>query len=661
MKSRKTLIFFISLFWGFHLSAQNPSSPYNVLFIGVDDLNDYVGFMDGHPQALTPNMDRLAEESVIFTNAHCPAPKCAPSRSALMTGVYPHEEYVPVPRYFRDVPSLSDVITLPQHFKNNDYTTLSIGKLFHHWDGDGADIPQSWTFHKSLMGDKTGYLNTGPFALPIEESMLYGDPCMLENNFTVPPIGPIDVPTEDYVETHSARWAAQRLGSEYNKPFFLSCGFFKPHIPLYVPQEWFDLFEDTDIEFPPINYEDYDDIPEYALNFAYTFQFGKYDECEIKDELILAYLANVAYVDYCIGIILDALDNSIYKDNTIVVLWSDHGHHQGEKLHFSKNTLWEESTRVPFLMKIPNYSQNGQRVDSPVNLMDIYPTLTEICNLPPIETGGRSLLPLMDDPRNKWDYPSITTLDTFNHSIRTRDWRYIRYKNGSEELYNLPTDPQEWDNLIGAANHQDILDSLSMQLDDILDGGNGLLNEIPRVYWNEPVNTVFNITNQDIQTIPISVSAFDIDGEIEKVELWINDEYISELDLDSDEVFRWLPNATGTFGLKAKAIDNQGRATWSIGKTITVTGFDFTLLQLEDMKYILTPNPAKDIMRFVIYDNFEVLDLELFDVNGRKRDRWKLFNQINELKLPPLSDGIYYLKIQHPSGASITHPISILN
>ena len=225
----------------FNITSYSQEDPYNVLFIAVDDLNDYLGFMGGNPQAITPNFDRLASESVIFTNAQCPAPKCAPSRNALLSGVYPHEHYVPVPMHFRDVPELENRIALPQHFNDNGYKTMSIGKIFHQWNGAGADYPYSWDVLKTLEGDLTGYLNSGLDVLPADSSMLFNDACLNAQNYTIPAVGPIHVTTEDYVDTKSAEWAGARLQNYYVNPFFLSVGFLKPHIPYYAPKEWFDF------------------------------------------------------------------------------------------------------------------------------------------------------------------------------------------------------------------------------------------------------------------------------------------------------------------------------------------------------------------------------------------------------------------------------------
>jgi len=633
-------------------SIAQQNSDYNVLFIAIDDLNDYVGFLEGHPQAITPNFDRLAAESAIFTNAQCPAPKCAPSRAALMTGVYPHEEYVPVPLHFRDVPALEDKISLAQHFKENGYFTMSIGKIFHGWNASKADNPYSWNVHQQLSGNLTGYLNSGNFSLAINNSMVYDDPCMSANNYDVPALGPLDIATEDYVETHTARWVAEQIDESYDQPFFIGCGFFKPHIPNYAPKEWFDLYEDSIIEPLSPLLSDFDDIPDYAQNFAFTTQYDRYAACEITDEIVLAYLANISYVDHCLGIVLDALDRSKHKDNTIVVLWSDHGHHQGEKLHFSKNTLWEESARVPFLIKIPRYTKEAQRISSPVNLMDIYPTLIDFCDLPEIEIAGRSLLPLMDDGRNTWDYPSITTLDTFNHSIRTEQFRFTQYKDNSIELYDHENDGNEEINLANHPDYQNEQNVLSEQLDDILSGGNGLLNEIPRVKWIVPSkgNAIHTSSNPIFLNIPLEVDAYDIDGEIERVEFWINDEKVATLN-EQPYQFIWSPPDSGFYLLKSVVIDNDGRETWSSDNSTYINFTNGPIYDIGVASFSYFPNPTRRDLNVYFYEHgSEPLLVQVFDTSGILVQEWLTYESLNTFDISSLIKGIYLLNIRNSKG-----------
>lgn len=663
MKFFRIYIWLLFLLIPFNICWAQEKTPYNVLFIAIDDLNDYVGFLAGHPQVISPNFDRLAAESAIFTNAQCPSPKCAPSRAGLMTGVYPHEEYVPVPLHYRDVPAMEDKVSLAQHFRSNGYKTFSIGKVFHGWGGAKADNPYSWDVHQQLTGNLTGYSNAGPFALSLDNSQLYDDPCLVDNNFEIPPLGPLNIATEDYVETHTAKWVAQQIKTSHEQPFFIGCGFFKPHIPNYAPKEWFDLYQDSIIQNPETLLSDFEDIPPYALRYAFTSQYERYDLCEVTDDIVRAYLANISYVDHCLGIILDALEQSSQKDNTIIVLWSDHGHHQGEKLHFSKNTLWEESARVPLLIKVPRHSQENHRIDSPVNLMDLFPTLLELCQLPDIDVGGRSLVPLMDDIRNEWDYPSITTLDTFNHSIRTRQWRFTRYKDNSLELYNHENDENEWNNLANQSEYLSTTNQLALQMDDILEKGNGLLNEIPRVKWISPSlgNAFHDELRSNFLEIPLEVNAYDIDGNVERVEFWIDDEKISTV---SDPPYQdsWFPTESGNHILKSLVVDNEGREIWSRANPIQINFTDAAMHSLGNINFNYYPNPARERFNLFFYNyHSEAILIQLFNSVGVLVEERLTFEATNTFDVSRLTAGIYFLKVSNNKGDKSGHKIIILD
>ncbi len=581
--TQRNVILTISILLLIPYICKAQEKPYNILFIAVDDLNDYLGYMDGHPQVITPNFDRLASESVIFTNAQCPAPKCSPSRAALMTGIYPYENYVPIPFHFREIPSMADKISLPQYFKMNGYYTQGIGKVFHGWGGELADNPYSWNNYRNLFGDRTGFSNSGIYALPQDSSMVFGDSCMTVNGYDLPLLGPTSVLTEEFVDTKSAEWAGEKLHATfYQKPFFLAVGFYKPHIPHYVPAEWFELYQDSILILNENPVNDYDDIPLFIQNHVRLLEYGGFEECGVLDEQLWGYLANISYADYCLGKLLDSLDTSPYKDNTIVVLWSDHGYHIGEKSHVGKNNLWEESSRVPLLIKIPGLTQAGQIEDAPVNLMDLFPTLIELCGLPDtLNIGGRSLLPLLEDERNDYNYPSLTTLDTFSHTIRTKEFRYIRYKDNSEELYDHSIDPNEWDNKINDASYDADRIWLSQQLDDCLQGGNGLLNEIPRVDWLQPYDSNCSYSLSSISEgspIPLEVEAFDLDGTIDSIEYWINGALYSTT-TSSTQVDFFPPATQSTYEIQSRVIDNEGAKTWSRKKYIEIKDCTYSKLK----------------------------------------------------------------------------------
>lgn len=576
----KKIIIYLILLCPFHTHLFAQEEPYNVLFIAVDDLNHYLGYLGGHPQVISPNFDRLASESVIFTNAHCPAPKCAPSRAAILTGVYPHENYVPVPYHFRDIPSMQDKTSLPQYFMQHGYKTISIGKIFHGWNGPKSDKDYSWNLHSGLKGDLTGYINTGPVAAPDSSEVLL-DSCMNTNLYTIPQIGPLQISTSEYFETKTAEWTSKRLMQDYNKPVFIAHGFIRPHVPWYAPQEWFDLYQDSIILPIENQLNDFDDVPLSGQLLARPTEYLGFEECDVMDNQILAYLASISYVDHCLGIILDSLDASPLKDNTIVVLWSDHGQHVGEKLHVGKNTLWEESTSVPLLIKIPGLTQEGQIENAPVNLMDLFPTLIESCGLSDsIDVGGRSLLPLLEDERNDYNYPSLTTVDTFSHAIRTKQFRYIRYRDSTEELYNHNTDYLEWDNLVDDPVYDSTRFNLSAQMDDILLGGNGLMNEIPRINWLQPANhAIYSLESiNSSASIPIELNAYDLDGFVDVVEIWIDDNLYETLSL-APYKSTWTPTTSGDYILKAVVKDNEGKEIWSRANHVHISDCSYSKIK----------------------------------------------------------------------------------
>lgn len=431
--------------------------PYNVLFIAIDDLNDWTGFLGGHPQALTPNMDRLAGEGVVFERAYCPAPLSNASRAALLTGYRPSTSGIYANEsYMRDSRLLKDAVTLPKWFSNNGYVSMGRGKIFHHPDGQWADL-QSWDIHVNLEGDYGNFVKKEGF-------MVNGIPeGEVDPNLDW---GPTDGKFEETPDYLNAKWAADQLLRDHEKPFFLACGIFRPHLSWFVPKEFYDKFKPEDLILPVVKEDDFDDLPDAAFKPQKNYySVKKYNK---QNEAIQAYLACINYADACVGVVLDALVNSKYADNTIIVLWGDHGWHLGEKLRYKKFTLWEESCRMPLIIKVPGVTKPGQRCNAVVNLLDLYPTLTELCSLP-ANTGneGRSIVPLLNDPEAKWDYPTLTTMGRYQHAIRSEKWRYIRYKDGSEELYDHTVDSMEWKNLAGDPQYESIKKELSALLPEI--------------------------------------------------------------------------------------------------------------------------------------------------------------------------------------------------
>ena len=405
----------------------------NVLLISIDDLNDWVGCLGGHPQAKTPNIDRLAKMGTLFSNAHCQSPVCNPSRASMMTGRYPHTSGV----YFlspdlKQAPVLKDLKTLPEVFADHGYNTMAAGKIFH--GGGNARFFQD-------------YLSTGGMGpLPKTKiSQLHGHKLWDWGIF------PKDNNDKVMPDIKCAKWAVKKLEEKHQKPFFMGVGFYRPHVPLYVSKKWFDLHPLDKIKLPVVQQGDTGDLSPYAIDLtslkhvAPTHQW--ITEAGQWEHAVQSYLASITFVDHCLGLVLDALEKSAYADNTIIVLFSDHGFHMGEKERWAKRSLWEDGTRVPLIVTAPGHQAN-QRSNRPAELLDVFPTLLELAGLP-ADPGqeGQSLVPLLDSPKREWNHPAITSFGLGNYSIRSTRYRYIQYLDGSRELYDHSKDANEWNNL----------------------------------------------------------------------------------------------------------------------------------------------------------------------------------------------------------------------
>lgn len=406
----------------------------NVLMICVDDLNDWIGALGGHPNAITPNMDGLAASGVLFANAHCQAPVCGPSRASLMSGLRPSTTGIYGQIDDEKIRSSSDatlgVVFLPEYFKNNGYYTMGKGKIFHNFapkgvfdEAAGREKGFGPKPEKNFKWDKNG-TSTDWGAFP-------------ENDSEMP----------DY---RTAKWAVEKLGTDYEKPFFLVAGFVRPHVPWYVPQKWFDMHPVDSVLTPPYKKDDFYDLPAISKQ-VHEMPMMPTTEWAIESgewrNIVQAYLASVTFVDYYIGEVLNALENSKYKDNTIVILWSDHGYRLGEKGTFAKHALWQEATNAPLIISVPE-GQKGLVRRQAVEMLDIYPTLLDLCNLPPNTMNeGKSLKPLLENSNLDDENFAVTTYGRNNHAVVSEQFRYIRYEDGSAELYDHTNDPNEWRNI----------------------------------------------------------------------------------------------------------------------------------------------------------------------------------------------------------------------
>lgn len=425
------------------LVAPQAQEKPNVLFIAVDDLNDWIGCLGGHPDVKTPNLDRLAARGVLFTKAYCSAPACNPSRASLLTGVRPSTSGV----YHNDQPwrgPLKDAVTLPQHFMANGYQVVGGGKIFH----GGFDDAASWHEYFKAKGDaKPG------------KAPLNGIPDTGHFDW-----GAIDAGDEDMPDYKMASWAIDFLGKKHEKPFFLAAGFVKPHLPWYVPRKYFDLYPLDKVTLPPADPKDLEDVPPAGRRMARPDgDHKKVIETDNWRKAVQSYLATISFLDAMVGRLIDGLDKSPHASNTVVVLWGDHGWHLGEKQHWRKFALWERAAKAPLLVAAPGLSPG--RCDRPVDFMSLYPTLVELCGLPAAKSQeGVSLVPLLRDPAAAWDRPALTTHGRNNHAVRSDQYRYIRYADGTEELYDMDADPKEWTNLAGKPDLAKVKDELARWL-----------------------------------------------------------------------------------------------------------------------------------------------------------------------------------------------------
>ncbi len=438
----------------------------NVLFISFDDLNHYVGFLDRAPNAITPHFNRLAERCTVFERAYCQAPICNPSRASLMSGLRPSTTGVYNNRQpLRFSETGKNCVTLPQYFRQNGYLTTGSGKVYH---GKFPD-PMSWDSYVPSLFNQS-HSGAGPDHHPVNGMAGMGNLDW----------GPMDVADEDMQDYKAVSYCVEQLGTRHDKPFFLTCGFKLPHLMWHAPRKYIEAYELNDLHLPETLANDLDDVPEIAQRWANQKPHARIVEAGQWKEAIRCYLACISFVDTQIGRLIDALDASAYAEDTAIVLWADHGWHLGEKSHWKKSTLWEEATRVPVLISAPGYSPGT--CSKPVGLIDIYPTLIALCGLPAREElEGRSLVPLMENPDRNWPFPAITTHGRGNHAIRSDRWRYIRYADGSEELYDHRHDEMEWENMA----HSPILREVKELLSQWLPENNAPDSEI--VEWPEPL------------------------------------------------------------------------------------------------------------------------------------------------------------------------------
>lgn len=480
---------FIFICYGFFLLAGYASALFsqsrpNILFIAIDDMNDWVGFLNTHPQVQTPHMDALAKTGISFTQAHCPAPICGPSRTAIMSGQWPSTTgiYTNQINYRKQLPHLT---CLPEHFRNHGYRVMGVGKLFH---SSLNKIPEGAFDEYGERGSSASPFSSEDIALAHQNPFHTVEKAGKTFRFPLNGIpadrywgknhtfdwGAVDLPDSLFSDARNTDWAIDKLQHSYDQPFFLAMGFTRPHQPLFNPKRFHDLYPLDSVQLPLVAEHDLADVPRSGKEVALVAgtsglhssvkQYGEWEHA------VSSYLASISFVDHLVGKLIQALQASPYANNTWVVLWSDHGWHLGEKSHWGKATAWFRSTRVPFLIippttQVPAGFEPNSICESPVNLIDLAPTLSDISGIPPLsQWEGKSLLPLIQNPKDIWQAHTLTTSGRGNHSITTNRWQYIHYFDGAAELYNLTNDPDQFHNLIGRSEHANVVERLHAHL-----------------------------------------------------------------------------------------------------------------------------------------------------------------------------------------------------
>ena len=437
----------------------------NILFISIDDLNDWNEPLGGNNKVFTPYLESFSRESVNFTKNYCTSPGCNPSRATMMTGVHTFNSGM-YSNYqdWRKVPNLRDATTLPQLFKENGYFTAGAGKIYHY----SQVHPESWNeYYPSQTQNmpKNHIPDNAPVNMPPFKYMY--------SAFDWAELSINDEQTGDF---RSVDYISSFFQKEHNKPFFLACGIYRPHLPWYVPKKYFDMYPLDSIELPKLLENDTSDLGARAKELI--SRGGNYHKNVVDNgkwkEAIRGYMASISYADAMVGKLIENLNNSKYAKNTIVVIWSDHGWQLGEKMHWRKFALWENVIKTLLMVKVPKNvpslpmgSSNGNDVKSLTSLLDIYPTLTDLVGIEPkSKLDGTSLIPLLKNPSKSTNREVITTYDFADYSIRFKDWHYINYVDGSEELYNLENDGEEWYNLAYDKNYFSLIEGFRKKLPD---------------------------------------------------------------------------------------------------------------------------------------------------------------------------------------------------
>ncbi len=436
----------------------------NVLFIAIDDLNGCVGAL-GDQQAQTPHIDRLAARGALFTNAHCAVPACNPSRTAILTGLRASTSGVYLNQQdWREEPRLKGIATLPGFFREQGYKVVGGGKIYHaHSLTDEAHSgffdPEPWE----------QYFPSKSLAMPLETDPpnypVFGNPKFYRGHFDWVPM---TIDDAEMADAKVVSWAETQLSEVHDQPLFLAVGVYRPHVPWWTPKKYFDIYPLDQIQLPAMPADDLDDIPPAGRAMAREhWQQWVVDNGQWRQAL-QGYLASVSFADAMVGRLIEALEAGPMRDDTVVVLWSDHGYHLGHKQHWEKFALWRQATQVPLIFAGPEIGV--AEIGSPASLLDVYPTLCDLAGLEkPEHLEGRSLADLIGQRALEPEIEryAIVTHGFQNHAVQSQDYRYIRYHDGSEELYHHPSDPHEFDNLATESEWADVKAKLRAELPKI--------------------------------------------------------------------------------------------------------------------------------------------------------------------------------------------------
>ncbi len=431
-----------------------PAAKPNVLFIVIDDLNDYISLLQNYPGVKTPNLDKFAKSAMTFTRAYCAAPICNPSRTAFISGIAPYRSGIYENNQRMTTSQLVvDSVLLPEQFKRAGYHTMWNGKFFHSEPGQQR--------REKMWDDTEG--GKGVYGPRAKNDVI---PASVHR----PPMfnyGAWDGPDTDFSDYNHMLINEKRLAKKYDQPFFMVFGIYRPHNPWTAPKRFFDMHPLDTLVMPNVPTNDLDDVPAIAREYAhYPVSLQALKDAGQWKPVVQSYLASISFTDYNLGRVLEALDQGPNRDNTIVCIVADNGFHMGEKEHFAKYALWEQTTHILCAWRVPGMTAPGSVCTATINLLDLYPTFNELCNLPPVsqQLDGQSLVPLLKNPKSEWNLPAVTTYRQNDHAVRDNRWRYIRYHDGSEELYDELNDPHEWTNVVARPENATVKDRLAQWL-----------------------------------------------------------------------------------------------------------------------------------------------------------------------------------------------------